>query len=66
MEEHCLLACSLWLVQLLCYTTLDHLPRGGTTSDGLGPPTSIINQENDQLAYSQSGGGIFSVEDTHS
>lgn len=39
MEEHALLACSLWLSQ-------DHLARVGITLGGLGTPTSSINQEN--------------------
>jgi hypothetical protein len=48
----------------LVYTTQDHLPRGSTTQKELGPPMSIMNQENSlkDLPTSQSGGGIFSVE----
>lgn len=34
-----------WL-SLLSYAFQDHLPRGGTAHNGLGPPTSITNQEN--------------------
>jgi hypothetical protein len=34
------------LLSLLSYTTQDHLLRGGTTHSGLGPPPSVINQEN--------------------
>ena len=49
------------LLSLLPYMTLDHLSRGG-----LGPPTSIINQENSptDLPMGQSGGNIFSIEAT--
>ena len=37
-----------WLIQhgllsLLSYRTQDHQLRGGITSNGLGPPTSIMN-----------------------
>ena len=32
--------------QLLPYTTQAHLPRNGSVHSGLGPPTSISNQEN--------------------
>lgn len=39
MEEHALLACSLWLSQ-------NHLARVGITLGGLGTLTSSINQEN--------------------
>lgn len=39
MEEHSILACSLWLSQ-------DHLARVGITLSGLGIPTSPINQVN--------------------
>jgi hypothetical protein len=45
-EEYCILACSSWLVQLVSYTTQDHLLRGSTTYRGLGPPGSRNNQEN--------------------
>jgi hypothetical protein len=34
------------LFSLLSYRTQDHQPRDGTTHNVLGPPTSIINQEN--------------------
>lgn len=30
----------------LSYITQDHLPRAGTADSGLGPPSSIRNQEN--------------------
>lgn len=30
----------------LFYTGQVHLPKGGTTPGGLGPPTSIGNQDN--------------------
>ena len=43
MEECCLLACSVWLVQL-SYTIRDLLSRGGTTHCGLDPLVSIFNQ----------------------
>lgn len=35
------MACSTWLL----ISTQDHLPRGGTDHSGLGPPTSITNQD---------------------
>ena len=43
-----LLACSLWLDLLALHTHIiqEQLPRGGTTSRGLGTLTSIMNQEN--------------------
>lgn len=31
MEEHCLLACSSWLLGFHSFITQDHLPRGGPT-----------------------------------
>lgn len=42
-EEHHLLACFLWLAQLLFYTVQAHLPRDFTTFSGLGSPSSISN-----------------------
>jgi hypothetical protein len=38
------------LLSLLSYITQNHLLRGGATHNGLGPPLSMINQEN-ILAY---------------
>ena len=38
--------------------TQDHLPKAGKTHSGLGPPISIINQENaptDLLTYQSDG-----------
>lgn len=46
-EEHCLLACSLWLFPLLSHSTQDHQPTGGMSHGGLDPPISVINHEND-------------------
>jgi hypothetical protein len=34
------------LLSLLSYSTGDHQSRSGTSHSDLGPPTSIINQEN--------------------
>lgn len=45
-EEHCLLACSPWLAQIVYYATQDYFPTGDTIHSGLGAPTSVINQEN--------------------
>jgi hypothetical protein len=33
------------ILSLLSYSTLNHLLRNGATHNGLGAPTSIINQE---------------------
>jgi hypothetical protein len=51
-----------WL-SLLSYPTQHHLPRGGTTYSGLGPPISISNQENvpKGLSTVQSDEGTFSI-----
>ena len=43
----------LWLSQPAFLYTQDHLPRGGTTHSGLGPPIPIINQENASWVYPQ-------------
>lgn len=43
-EGFCFLVCSSWLFSLLSYRIQNCLPRGGTTHNGLGLPTSIINQ----------------------
>ena len=40
------LACFHGLLSLLSYTTQDHQPWDGTVPGELGPPTSIINEEN--------------------
>ena len=34
------------MVHLFSYTAKDHLLKGGIAHSGLGPPTSIVNQEN--------------------
>lgn len=47
MEKSFLQASPHSLKCLLSYTTQDHLSSDGTTHSGMGPPTSIINQEND-------------------
>lgn len=39
------------LLRLLFYTIQNHLPRSCTTHNGLGPPTSIINQSNVPQGY---------------
>lgn len=44
MEEGDLLVCSPWFAQFVLLQ--DHQPRGGTARSDLGPPTSLINQEN--------------------
>lgn len=61
-EEHCLLACSPWLVQftflynqelpgsMFSCTTQFYPPKGRTTHSGQGPPTSIIKLENSPQA----------------
>jgi hypothetical protein len=46
--ECCLLACSSWFVQPALCTTQDYLLRESTIPNGLGPPISVINQENHQ------------------
>lgn len=45
-EQCCLLACSPELAQPSFFSTKNHFPGNGTALSGLGPPTSIINQEN--------------------
>lgn len=56
----CLLACFLWLVQL---SSLYNMSRAGTTHQGLGLPTLIMNQENaPSRATGQSNGGQSSVK----
>ena len=39
--------------QPLSYTTQNHQPWGGTTYSELGPPPSIVSQENEPQAYPQ-------------
>lgn len=51
MKECCGMACFPWppshgFLSLFSDKTQDHLPRGGMTPSSLGPPKSIINQEN--------------------
>lgn len=47
MREHCLVACSPWLLLLVCsYTIQPFLPRNVIVCTGLSPPTSILTQEN--------------------
>lgn len=36
----------LGLLDLLSFALQDHLPRSGTTHSGVGPSTTIVNQEN--------------------
>lgn len=53
------------LFNLHFYVIQDYLPRCDTAHNGLGPPLSIINQDNtptDLSQTGQSGGGIFSTE----
>lgn len=59
-EEHCSLACPIWL-SLLSATIQDHLPRGCTAHSGLGFPIAIIDQENNPIDVSigQSYRGMF-------
>ena len=49
---------------LFFHTSQDYLPRCGSVPRDMGPPTSIINQENAPmvLSTSQSGRDIFSSE----
>lgn len=50
-------------LSVLSYTTQDWLSKDDTTPNGLGPPTSISNQEMPyRLAYRQPDGGIFLIE----
>lgn len=62
MEKWCLMSHSpgSWL------STFPILPEsstwGGATHNGMGPPTSIINQENSPQTCFQSDGDVFSVE----
>lgn len=50
------------LLDLLSYTQ-DHLPSDGVTHSGLGPPTSVINQEKPtDLPMGHLDGSNFSVE----
>lgn len=42
MEECCPLDCSPWLTQPASYTIQDHLSKGGTTHNMLGPPTVLL------------------------
>lgn len=57
-EESCLLAPS----RLLAYFIQDHLPRDGSTHNELGPPMSIVDQENGRTGSStgHSDEGILS------
>ena len=52
------LACSAWL---LIAPRTTYLPRGGTSHSGLGPPSSVINQQNASQSCSQANQvGAFS------
>lgn len=42
MEDHCLLAGSPWLAQIVYYAPQDYFPTGDTIHTGLGSPTSVI------------------------
>jgi hypothetical protein len=54
-----------WLAQSALYTTLEHLPRSGTTHSGLDNLTATIKQENipTDKHTSQYEGGCSSIED---
>lgn len=52
-REACCLIVLLGLPSLTSYTTENHLLRGGSFYNGLGPPTSIISHENALLACPQ-------------
>lgn len=41
-----------WVSQFAFLPTLNHPPGGGTTHTGLGPSTSVINQENALIVFS--------------
>ena len=40
------------LLRLLSYRTQEHLPRGGPTSNGMDPPTTITKKWPYRLTYS--------------
>ena len=42
MEAYCLLTLLPKACQPVSYIIQDHLPRGGATHSGLGPPSSVI------------------------
>lgn len=66
-KSHCLTPHGLF--SLLSYTIQDGQPRDGNTHNGLGPPISIIDQENVPQAYLQAGhydGSSSSIEDPSS
>jgi hypothetical protein len=50
---------SLGLLSLISYAIQHQLPRGGTTHNGLGPPTPIINQYPTDDSY---GNTFFSIK----
>lgn len=53
MESDSFLAYSIRLAQLHIYSASAHLPSTGTTSSGLGLPTSAINKENAEHPFLQ-------------
>lgn len=65
-QEHWWLAWPPWLT-LLSYTTQDHLTRNSTPHNRLGPPPSVIKQENAPQTCPQASlkepfwGSLFSV-----
>lgn len=59
-EQCCLLACSLWLLQPVSSTIQDHIPRGGTTHRGLNLPIPNNSQEK-----ALSGGFLFPCDSKH-
>lgn len=60
-EEHCLT--SQGLLNLLFSTHQDNMPKAFTTHNGMGSPTSIVNQENAlQICLQANQTGIFLIE----
>lgn len=47
------LTCFLWLLSLFSYSTQDQKSSSGTTHRELGPPASVINQEDAPQAWPQ-------------
>lgn len=54
MRQCCSLTCHHGLLSQLSYTIQDHLSRGGNNHNGLDPPVSVINEENDPQGCSHS------------
>lgn len=52
MEEWCFLACTLWVIKLLCYITQGHLCQRNSIQSCLDAQTSISNYENDSHKFS--------------